>query len=113
MMNHMRTIGSRKISDTSNRLLGRSRRPPLGGHTPAGARNGLACVGSLEQLPNAVFQQSDGLLQRAELSNPHDRDGRVQGKRWGTQDFHGVDGTMPDNKASRQQPDSVSCLNER
>src|SRR5215510_3501477 len=85
-------------------LLGRSRRPPLRRHTPAE----LLWFGSLKQFPNAVFQQSDGLLQGAELSNPHDRDGRVQGKRWGTQYFHAVDRVMPDNEASRQQPDSIS-----
>jgi hypothetical protein len=72
------------------------------------SRYGLPCVACLKQLSNAVFQQFDGLVQGAELSNPHYRDGRVQLKRWGTQYFHGVDRVMPDNKASRQQPDSIS-----
>src|SRR5207244_10484814 len=89
-------------------LLGPSRRPPLRGHTLAAPRYGLPCGGRLKQLPNAVFQQSDGLLQGAELSNPHYRDGRVQVKRWRTQYFHGIDRVIPDNKASRQQPDSIS-----
>jgi len=105
-MNPMRTIGSRRISETSNsandvrELPGRSRRPPLRGHTPAAPRYGLPCVGSLKQLPNAMFQQSDGALQGAELSNPDYRDGSVQVKRWGTQYFHAIDGTIPGNKAS-------------
>jgi len=51
-------------------------------------------------MPNAVFQQSDGILQGAELSNPDYRDGSVQVKRWGTQYFHGIDRTIPGNKAS-------------
>src|SRR5882672_10616842 len=46
-------------------LLGRSRRPPLRWHTPAALRYGLP-VGCLKQLPDPVFQQSDGLLQGAE-----------------------------------------------
>jgi hypothetical protein len=36
-----------------------------------------------------VFQQSDGLLQGAELSKPDYRDGPVQVKRWGTQYLSG------------------------
>src|SRR5438552_4388774 len=97
-----------QLQQAMGALLGPSRRPPLRGHTPAVPRYGLPCVGCLKQLPNAVFQQSDGLLQGAELSDPHDRDGRVQVKRWGTQYFHGIDRVTPDNKASRQQPDSIS-----
>jgi hypothetical protein len=76
-------------------------------------RHGLRGVGCLKQLPKPVFQQFDGLPQGAELPSPDHRDGRVQVKRWGTQYFHGVDGMIPDNKASRQQPDTITGLNER
>src|SRR5512138_3092916 len=88
-------FGEHRLTSDVRGLLGRSRRPPLRGQTPAAPRYGLPCVGCLKQLPNAVFQQSDGLLQGAELSNPHDRDGRVQVERWGTQDFHGVERVIP------------------
>src|SRR5213080_699498 len=81
-------------------LLGRSRLPPIRGCTPSAPRYGLPCVGCLKQMPNAVFQQSDGPLQGAELPNPDYRDGSVQVKRWGTQYFHGIDRTIPCNKAS-------------
>src|SRR4029077_20894487 len=63
---------------------------------PHGLRGGRL----LEQLPKPVFQQFDGLLQGAELSNPDYRDGSAQVKRWGTQYFHAIDGTIPGNKAS-------------
>jgi hypothetical protein len=36
------------------RLLGRSRRPPIRGHTSSVPRHGLRGVGGLEQLPKAV-----------------------------------------------------------
>ena len=94
-------------------LLGRSRLPPIRGHTPSAPRYGLPCVGCLKQMPNAVFQQSDGPLQGAELSNPHYRDGHVQLKRWGAQHFNLVERIVPGNKSRWQQPDSISCLNER
>jgi len=64
-------------------------------------------------MPNAMFQQSDGPLQGAELSNPHYRDGHVQLKRWGAQHFNLVERIVPGNKSRWQQPDSISCLNER
>src|SRR5215468_6800359 len=48
--------------------------------TPSAPRYGLPCVGCLKQMPNALFQQSDGLLQSAELSNSHKCDGHVQFK---------------------------------
>ena len=60
-----------------------------------------------------MFQQFDGLPQGAELPNPDYRDGSVQVKRWGTQYFHGIDRTIPGNKASGQQPDTITGLNER
>jgi hypothetical protein len=84
----------------ARRLLARSRLPPIRGHTLSALRYGLPCVGCFKQMPNAVFQQSDGLLQGAELSNPDYRDGSVQVKRWGTQYFHGIDRTIPGNEAS-------------
>src|SRR5437764_5852782 len=93
-------------------LLGRSRLPPIRGYTPSAPRYGLPCVGCLKQMPNAMFQQSDGPLQGAELSNPHYRDGHVQIKRWRAQHFNLVDGNCPGNKASWQQPDSISRLNK-
>jgi len=62
-------------------------------------RHGIRGVGCLKQLPKPVCQQFDGLLQRAELSNPDYRDGSVQVKRWGTQYFHAIDGTIPGNEA--------------
>jgi hypothetical protein len=64
-------------------------------------------------LPKLVFQQFDSLVQGTELRNPDYRDGRAQVKRWGTHDFHGIDRTIPGNKASGQQPDSIAPLNER
>jgi len=60
-----------------------------------------------------VFQQFDGLPQGAKLSSPDYRDRRVQDKRWGTQYLHGVDRMIPNNEASRQQPDTIAGLNER
>jgi hypothetical protein len=63
-------------------------------------RHGLRGAGCLKQLPKPVFQQFDGLPQRAELSNPDDRDGSVQVERWGTQYFHAIDGTIPGNESS-------------
>jgi hypothetical protein len=94
-------------------LLGRSRRPPIRRHTSSVPRHGLRGVGCLKQLPKPVFQQFDGLPQGAELPNPDYRDGPVQVKRWGTQYFHGIDRMIPGNKASRQQPDTITGLNER
>src|SRR5438067_2273905 len=64
-------------------------------------------------MPNAMFQKSDGPLQGAELSNPHYRDGHVQLKRWGAQHFDFIERIVPGNKSRWQQPDSISCLNER
>src|SRR6202167_5107535 len=153
IMNHMRTIGSRKISASNSDayapqrttmpeplrslvcgspvgfavlavvvvscnkrspgLLGRSRRPPIRGHTSSVPRHGLRGVGCLKQLPKPVFQQFDGLPQGAELPNPDYRDGPVQVKRGGTQYFHGIDRMIPGNKASRQQPHTITTLNER
>ena len=81
-------------------LLGRSRRPPIRGHTSSVPRHGLLGVGSLKQLPKSLCQQFDGLPQGAELPNPDYRDGSVQVKRWGTQYFHGIDRMIPGNKAS-------------
>jgi len=63
-------------------------------------RNGFRGVGCPKQLPKPVFQQFDGLPQGAELPNPDYRDGSVQVKQWGTQDFHGIDRMIPGNKAS-------------
>jgi hypothetical protein len=63
-------------------------------------RHGLRGVGGLKQLPKPVCQQFDGLPQCAELPNPDYRDGSVQVKRWRMQYFHGIDGTIPGNKAS-------------
>src|SRR5580704_19609303 len=93
-------------------LLERSRRPPIRGHTSSAPRHGLRGVGCLKQLPKPVFQQFDGLPQGAELPNPDDRDGPMHVKRWGTQYFHGIDRMIPGNKASRQQPDAITGLNE-
>ena len=69
---------ARAATSDARRLLARSRLPPIRGYTPSAPRYGLPCVGCLKQMPNAVFQQSDGPLQGAELSNPHYRDGHVQ-----------------------------------
>jgi hypothetical protein len=63
-------------------------------------RHGLRGVGCLKQLPKSVCQQFDGLPQGAELPNPDYRDGSVQVKRWGTQDFHGIERMIPGNEAS-------------
>jgi len=41
-------------------------------------RHGLRGVGCLKQLPKPVFQEFDGFLQGAELSDPDYRDGSVQ-----------------------------------
>jgi hypothetical protein len=60
-----------------------------------------------------VCQLFDSLPQGAELPNPDYRDGSVQVKRGGTQYFHGIDRTIPGNKASGQQPDTITGLNER
>ena len=81
-------------------LLGRSRRPPIRGHTSSVPRHGLRGVGRLKQLPKPMCQQFDGLPQGAELPNPDYRDGSVQVKRRGTQYFHGIDRVIPGNKAS-------------
>jgi hypothetical protein len=81
-------------------LLGQSRSSPTRPHTSSLPRHRVRGVGCLKQLPTPVFQQFDGLPQGAELSNPDYRDGRVQGKRWGTHDFHGVHRTIPGNEAS-------------
>jgi len=83
-------------------LPGRSRHPPIRGHTSSVPRYGLHGVGGLKQLPKPVFQLFDGLPQGAKLPSPNYRDGRVQFKRRGTQYFHGVDRMTPSNKASRQ-----------
>ncbi|HWH39843.1 MAG TPA: hypothetical protein VNU21_08385, partial [Usitatibacter sp.] len=64
-------------------------------------------------MPKPAFQQFDGLLQGAELSNPDYRNGPVQLERWRTQYFHAIDGTIPGNEASRQQPDTMTGLGER
>jgi len=69
------------------------------GHTSAVPRHGLRVFGCLEQLPQPECQQFDRLLQSAELTNTDDSDGSVQVKRWGAQDFHGIEGMIPGNKA--------------
>jgi len=51
-------------------LLGRSRRPPIRGHTSSVPPHGLRGVGGLKQLPKPVCQQFDGLPQGTELPNP-------------------------------------------
>ena len=94
-------------------LLARSRLPPIRGGTSSVSRHGPRGVGCFKQLPKPVFQQFDGLPQGAELPNPDYRDGPVQVKQWGTQYFHGIDRMIPGNKASRQQPDTITGLNER
>ena len=77
--NHDLTQVSREAATSDGRgLLARSRLPPIREYTPSAPRYGLPCVGCLKQMPNAMFQQSDGHLQGAELSNPHYRDGHVQ-----------------------------------
>ena len=81
-------------------LFGRSRRPPIRGHTPSAPRHGLLSVGSLKQLPKPVCQQFDGLPQGAELRNPDYRYGSVQVKRRGMQYFYRIDSTIPGNEAS-------------
>jgi hypothetical protein len=55
----------------------------------------------------------DGLPQGTELFNPDYRDGPMQVKRWGMQYFHRIDGTIPGNEASGQQPETITGLNER
>ena len=70
--------GDRRVAGDVRRLLARSRLPPIRGHTSSAPRHGLLVVGCLKQMPNAIFQQSDGPLQGSELSNPHYRDGHVQ-----------------------------------
>jgi hypothetical protein len=96
----------------ARRLLARPRLPPIRGHTSS-VRHGLRGVGCLKQLPKPLFQQFDGFPQGAKLTSPDYRDGRVQVKRWGAQYFHSVDGMTPGNEASRQQPDTITGLNER
>jgi hypothetical protein len=96
-MNAVDTVISRSIQSP---LLGRTRRPPIRGHTSSVPRHGLRGVGCLKQLPKPVFQQFDGVPQGAELPNPDYRDGSVQVKRRGMQYFHGIDRTIPGNKAS-------------
>ena len=100
--NHGLTQVDREIATSdARRLFARSRRPPNGGHTSSVPRYGLRGVGCLKQLPKPVCQQFDGLSQGAELRNPDYRYGSLQVKRWGTQYFHGIDSTIPGNKASR------------
>jgi hypothetical protein len=96
----------------ARRLLARSRLPPIRWHAPSAPRYVLLCVGSLKQIPNAVFQQFDSPLQGADLSNPHYRDRHVQVKGWGTQHLNLVERSAHCDKACRQQPESISCLNE-
>src|SRR5262249_8758078 len=81
--------------------------------TPSAPRYGLPCVGCLKQMPNASFQQSDGPVQGAELSNSHKCDGHVQFKGWGAQHLNRVERFVQSDKARRQQPESISRLNER
>ena len=107
----METLG--RVPPPPHVLPGRSRRPPIRAHDSSVPRHGPGGVGCLKQLPKPVFQQVDGLPQGAELPSPDHRHGRVQIKRWGSQYLHGVDGMIPDNKASRQQPDTLAGLNER
>jgi len=64
----------------TRRLLARSRSPPTCGHTPSAPRYGLGCASCFKQLPNTVFQQFDGPLQGAQLSNPRYRHGQAQVK---------------------------------
>lgn len=97
----------------ARRLLARSGRPPIRGQTSSVSRHGLRGVGCLKQLPKPVFQQLYGLPQSTKLPSPDYRDRRVQLKRRGTQYFHRVDRVIPGNKTSRQQPDTITALNER
>src|SRR5690242_18526969 len=95
------------------RLLAPSRLPPIHRRTPSAPRYRLPCFGCLKQMPNPLFQQFDGLLQGAELSNAHYGDRHAQLKRWGAQHFNLVERIVPGNKSRWQQPESISCLNER
>ena len=78
--NHDPTQVDRLQQATLRRLLARLRLPPIRGHTPSAPRYGLRGVGCLKQMPNAVFQQFDGPLQGAQLSNPRYRHGQAQVK---------------------------------
>ena len=73
-------VGREAATGDARRLLAQSRLPPIRGYTPSAPRYGLPGVGCLKQMTNAVFQQSDGPLQGAELSDPHYRDGQAQVK---------------------------------
>src|SRR5215469_11373382 len=95
------------------RRLARLRLPPIRGRTPSAPRYGLRGVGCLKQMLNAVFQQFDSPLQSAELPGPHDCDGQGQLKGRGAKHFDCADEFFPGDKAMRQQPDSISRLNER
>ena len=105
--------GLKSLKGAESEPLCVSRLPPIRGHTSSVFRHGLRGVGCLKQLPKPVFQQFDGLRQGAKLPSPDDRDGRVQVKRWRPQYFHGIDRMIPGNEASRQQPDTITGLNER
>ena len=56
----------------------------------------------LFRTPSAITRQVQRLEAAlgAELPNPDYRDGSLQIKRWGMQDFHGISRTIPGNKAS-------------
>ena len=105
-------IVTESTQGSSRRLLARLRLPPIRGHTLSAPRYGLRGVGCLKQLPKLVFQEFYGLSQSTKLPSPNYRDRRVQLKRWGPQYFHGIDRVIPGNKASRQQPDTITGLNE-
>ncbi len=94
-------------------LLAPSRLPPIRGYTPSAPRYRLPCLGCLKHMTNAVFQQFDGPLQGAELSNPHHRDGHVQVEMMGDATLQPCREIVPGNKARWQQADSISGLNER
>jgi len=73
-------VDTEAATGDARRLLARSRLPPIRGYTPSAPRYGLRGVGCLKQMPNAVFQQFDGPLQGAQLSNPRYRHGQAQVK---------------------------------
>ncbi len=79
--NHDPTQADREAATgDARRLLARSRRPPTCRYTPSAPRYGLRCVCCPKQMPNAVFQQFDGPLQGAQLSNPRYRYRQAQVK---------------------------------
>jgi len=118
-----RSPGSRTEDKMSSRRLSYNKRCP--GTTwavaqPADSRAHLFAASSRAswcRLPQTIAETRVPTVRRPsprrQVAQPGPSRRTGAGQTMGTQYFHGVERMIPNNKASRQQPDTITRLNER